>query len=233
MGSQWTNTDKQAQSVPRQANQQQPQSQAQPQASPLGLNLSRSSAMGFSRTGLMDDGIISNKNRPIVSQASSIIPINDGFVKSSIPTDTQNSVVGEPKPIKPSMTIHDGIAKAKNQPMVMPAGKITPINDGLVKSDPKDVAIFAKEGGVIGNFLADLKSSLDYVLRGRGSTQSNEMKIEISGSLELSSGGQSINIIEEFNRNPILLRSFTKMLAQQFSSNKNGGRTNSQMNNFD
>ena len=177
------------------------------------------------------DGLVKGGNVTSNFTTNGGSTVSNSNIKKSV-IGIHDGIVNEPK-TTPITTIHDGFVKTENNSsMVMPAGKITPINDGLVKSDPKDVAIFAKEGGVIGNFLADLKSDVDSVLRGGGSTQSNTMKIEISGSLELSSGGQSINIIEEFNRNPILLRSFTRMLAQQIASNKNGGRQNSEINNF-
>lgn len=120
--------------------------------------------------------------------------------------------------------MRDGIVNNNNKPIVSSASNVTKINDGLVQSDPKDVAIFAKEGGVIGDFLADLKGDVDLALRGGGSIQSNTMKIEINGSLELSSGGQSINIINELHNDPIALRSLSRMLVQQVSSAKNGGK---------
>lgn len=102
-------------------------------------------------------------------------------------------------------------------------GKVTKINDGLVKADPKDVGVFAKEGGVIGNFLNDLSSNVNSLIGG-GSVQSDNMKLEISGNLNLSSGGQSINIITELQNNPVMLRTLTNILAEQISSKKNGGK---------
>ena len=104
------------------------------------------------------------------------------------------------------------------------AGSITPLtmHDGLVQTDPNDVAIFAKEGGVIGNFLASLYDDV-HSLMGR-TIQADEIKVVISGNLDLSSGGQSINIINELQNNPMLLRSLSRMLSQHISSAMNGGR---------
>lgn len=119
--------------------------------------------------------------------------------------------------------IEDGIIANSNKPMVTQASNVTKINDGLVKSDPKDVAIFAKEGGVIGNFLDNLYSDVHSSMGGN-SMHFDTIKVEMSGSLDLSSGGQSVDIINEIQNNPILLRSLSRMLAQQISASMNGGR---------
>lgn len=121
-----------------------------------------------------------------------------------------------------SVGVRDGIISSNNKPIVSAASNVTKINDGLVQSDPKDVAIFAKEGGVIGNFLNDLYN--DVHSANSGTISLDTVNVTISGSLDLSSGGQSINIINELQTNPMLLRSLSRMLAQQISSAMNGGR---------
>ena len=106
--------------------------------------------------------------------------------------------------------------------MVSQATNVTKINDGLVQSDPKDVAIFAKEGGVIGNFLDKLYNDVHSSMG--GGVQLDTINVQISGSLDLSSGGQSVNIINELQNNPILLRTLSRMLSEQLSNALNGGR---------
>lgn len=96
-------------------------------------------------------------------------------------------------------------------------------NDGLVQSDPKDVAIFAKEGGPIGKFLNDLTTDVHTAL-GNGGMNGGKINIELSGKLELSSGGQTINILEEMRKNPLFVRNLTQLLAENLSQAKNGGR---------
>ena len=54
--------------------------------------------------------------------------------------------------------------------------------------------------------------------------QSDTINIQISGSLDLSSGGQSVNIINELQNNPILLRALSRMLSEHLSNALNGGR---------
>lgn len=126
-----------------------------------------------------------------------------------------------------ALLFKDGIVNNNNKPIVSSASNVTKINDGLVQSDPKDVAIFAKEGGVIGNFLNDLYN--DVHSANSGTISLDTVNVTISGSLDLSSGGQSVNIINELQTNPMLLRSLSRMLAQQISSAMNGGRGTSSM----
>lgn len=136
-----------------------------------------------------------------------------------IPTPTSS-----PKPV---WMLQDGIVTNNNKPIVSQVTNVTKINDGLVQSNPKDVAIFAKEGGVIGNFLSDLYSDVHSSMG--GSLQLDTVNVQISGSLDLSSGGQSVDIINELQNNPILLRSLSRMLAQHISSAMNGGRGNTNL----
>lgn len=118
--------------------------------------------------------------------------------------------------------VRDGIVTNNNKPIVSQATNVTKINDGLVQSDPKDVAIFAKEGGVIGNFLDKLYNDVHSSMG--GGIQSDTINVQISGSLDLSSGGQSVDIINELQNNPILLRALSRMLSEQLSNALNGGR---------
>ncbi len=125
----------------------------------------------------------------------------------------------------PWNSVKDGIiSNANNSPIVSAASNVTKIGDGLVQSDPKDVAIFAKEGGVIGNFLYTLDKKLDYALGGNKSLSFDTLKVEMDGNLELTSGGQTMNIMEMFRNEPTLLRSLARMLVKELSSSMNGGR---------
>ena len=126
-------------------------------------------------------------------------------------------------PFGSSTNQSDSILNPNNKSFTMTGKKTVKINDGLVQSDPKDVAIFAKEGGVIGNFLDKLYNDVHSSMGGR-SIQLDTINIQISGSLDLSSGGQSVNIINELQNNPILLRTLSRMLTEQLSKALNGGR---------
>lgn len=125
---------------------------------------------------------------------------------------------GIPKPV----WMQDGIISGGGKPIVSAASDVTKINDGLVQSNPKDVAVFAKEGGVIGNFLGSLYNDVHSSMG--GNMHMDTVNVQISGSLDLSSGGQSVNIINELQNNPELLRTLSRMLTQHMSSAMNGGR---------
>ena len=117
----------------------------------------------------------------------------------------------------------DFITSSNGKSMLTNGKNVTQIHDGLVQSDPKDVAIFAKEGGPIGKFLNDLTADVHTAL-GNGGMNGGKMNIELSGKLELSSGGQAINILEEMRKNPLFVRNLTQLLAENLSQAKNGGR---------
>ena len=117
----------------------------------------------------------------------------------------------------------DFITSSNGKSMLTNGKNVTQIHDGLVQSDPKDVAIFAKEGGPIGKFLNDLTADVHTAL-GNGGMNGGKINIELSGKLELSSGGQTINILEEMKKNPLFVRNLTQLLAENLSQAKNGGR---------
>ena len=120
--------------------------------------------------------------------------------------------------------MRDGIISNNNRPMVSAASNVTKINDGLVSTHPNDVGIFAKEGGVIGKFLNDLYNDVHNVMFGGGGINANTLKVEMSGSLDLQSAGQSINIITELQNNPMLLRALSQLLVAHMTNAINGGR---------
>ena len=160
-----------------------------------------------------------NDTANIIAQANTQIAAAHGL-EYATPKFTQFLKKNEEK--RRTTKVDDGIISGNNSPIVSAASNVTKINDGLVQSDPKDVAIFAKEGGVIGNFLNDLYN--DVHSANSGTISLDTVNVTISGSLDLSSGGQSVNIINELQTNPMLLRSLSRMLAQQISSAMNGGR---------
>lgn len=142
--------------------------------------------------------------------------------QNTVPSDTTGRI---PKPVIP-MEIENGddfITSSHGKSMLTNGTNVTQIHDGLVQSDPKDVAIFAKEGGPIGKFLNDLTTDVHTAL-GNGGMNDGKINIELSGKLELSSGGQTINILEEMRKNPLFVRNLTQLLAENLSQAKNGGR---------
>lgn len=116
--------------------------------------------------------------------------------------------------------INDGIITNNNSPILAHADNVTKMNDGLVKSDPKDVAIFAKEGGVIGQGFADLYNEVH-----SNNNSPKDINIHMDGRLELvGQNGQTIDLVSAFNNDPIALRTFARMLFRNEYDSNNGGR---------
>ena len=93
-------------------------------------------------------------------------------------------------------------------------------NDGLVQAHPDDVGIFAKNGGPISNFLEDFKM----IGNSNGNNTIHFDTLKIDGKLELSSNGQSVNVIEIIKNDPLIMRELSRMIATNVSKAFNGGR---------
>ena len=51
------------------------------------------------------------------------------------------------------------------------------------------------------------------------------LKVEINGKLELSGGnGNNVDIMQELQKNPILLRSLVQMISENINQSINGGK---------
>ena len=51
------------------------------------------------------------------------------------------------------------------------------------------------------------------------------VNLNITGRLELTSGGQSVDIMQEIQNNPLLVRRLTEMIITQMNNNRNGGKS--------
>lgn len=174
-----------------------------------------------------------------------------------------NMMYSQSATVKP---IHDGMVSANGKPMYSQASAVTPIHDGsiqMAKSDPKDVALFAKTGGPFDTLFNGIFNRIDAlyetyqdpeltpntsvetlpmentnvgdVIRHQWDiamakdsashySSSQPMELRISGSLELQSGGQSVDIMGMLRDNPLFIREISRMLAFQLSNAQNGGR---------
>lgn len=149
----------------------------------------------------------------------------------------------------------DGVFSGNGTSMLTAASNVTPINDGsvqLAKSDPKDIALFAKTGGPfdtlfngifakINEISSVLPRSMEYIMplerifneisHSKGTANNSKIQIEpiklvIEGKLDLgNSNGQSVDIINEVKNNPILLRTLTQLISESINKTINGGRS--------
>ena len=215
-------------------------------------------ARGFGLGPGLRDGIAIGGNKSMSVVASAVTPIHDGLVSANgKPMYSQSATV---KPI------HDGMVSANGKPMYSQASAVTPIHDGsiqMAKSDPKDVALFAKTGGPFDTLFNGIFNRIDAlyeayqepeltpntsvetlpmentnvgdVIRHQWDiamakdsashySSSQPMELRISGSLELQSGGQSVDIMGMLRDNPLFIREISRILAFQLSNAQNCGR---------
>ena len=55
-----------------------------------------------------------------------------------------------------------------------------------------------------------------------GGTQT--INVNLNGRLELSSGGQSVDVLNVIRQDPMLMRQLTEMIVRQMNNNANGGK---------
>lgn len=141
--------------------------------------------------------------------------------------------------------IPDGVINNNNKPILAQATNVTKVQDGtsrFVQSDRKDSALFAKDGGAFDTLFNGVLNKVEALYDAYtnpsvvssdigglvsdigGTVKFETLKVELNGHLDLSSGDKSVDIIGELQNNPILLRSLSRMLAQQFSKAFNGGK---------
>lgn len=173
--------------------------------------------------------------------------------------DTRTITVRDTSKDKPM--VRDGVMNSDGNSMFTQATNVTPINDGKVqiaKSDPKDTAVFAKNGGPFDTLFNDVFGRINDVYNevhsntssdvipteplgkdaifaespstsaqsiNDGKVQIDPVNIKIDGKLELATNnGQTVDIINELNNNPMLLRAISDMIVQNISTKYYGGR---------
>ena len=160
------------------------------------------------------DGVAIGGNRPMSVAASSVTPIHDG-VATIAQSDPQDSAIFA-KTGGPFDTLFNGIFnridalyEAYQDPELTPNATIEtlPMEDTNV-------------GDVI-RHQWDIATSRDTYSH---SSPSQPMELKISGSLDLQSGGQSVDIMGMLRDNPLFIRELSRLLASQLSNAQNGGR---------
>lgn len=109
------------------------------------------------------------------------------------------------------------------------------INDGIVdvgrgvtsiEANPKDTAIFAKDGGPFDKLFNDTFGKVNAIEKNlNNSNSSNKIDVNINGRLELTSNGQSVDLMNVLRSDPLLLRKLTEMITNQINSQANGGKS--------
>ena len=123
-----------------------------------------------------------------------------------------------PKKKKETLEMNDGIVSAKNKPMSVVATDVVPIQDGkvkLAKTDPKDSAIFAKNGGPFDTLFNDIFGKI------------NEVYKDVSGRHEIEAG--SVPSSSETTNNQYSTNVVSKAVERSISLN-NGTLLNNTYN---
>lgn len=168
--------------------------------------------------------------------------------------DISNLTPDNIKAMMKAAGIEDGVLSSNGNSMLTSASNITPINDGsvqLAKSDPKDMALFAKTGGPFDTLFNGIFSkinevsnilpkALDYIMpfdkfindvsnnkdtSNNGNIKIETVKIELNGKLELENNGVNIDIMNEIKNNPTLLRTLSQLISESIEKNINGGKS--------
>ena len=112
--------------------------------------------------------------------------------------------------IRPTTPIKDAVIAADNNKIVVPSE-----NDEIIAGMP---------GGPITGQLQEMNNKINNIENFVHSGNSNSVNINMNGTLQLSSNGTSINIIEYLQNDPISLRMLSRMIVKHMSDAYNGGR---------
>lgn len=194
--------------------------------------------------GTFDDGQEAKVQQTMENSQNAAKQVNYSFKYSTIPLigpllfalNNRDVLLNQSDYSSGGGGVRDAIISNNKQPIISSASNVIPINDGLVKpnmpivkSDPKDVAVFAKEGGTLGKSVhevVDTNRFLAEVLAENNSgINGNNFNLNINGKLELvSQGGNSVDIVETMRTDPIVRREIARMLFKDGTNFKNGGR---------
>lgn len=151
------------------------------------------------------DGFMSANGTPILSQSAKVIPIKDGasqFVQSD-PRDTAIFA----KSGGPFDTLFNGIF-----------AEIRDIHNTIVPRAMQETMIERPiNNTIITNYDKHVKTSNE-------GESMQPIRLEITGSLDLKSGGQSVDIMGELRNNPMFVRELGQLISFELSQTLNGGR---------
>lgn len=163
----------------------------------------------------MYDGIASGNGSPMTVGANTVTPVHDGIAQIARTDPTDSALFA--KDGGPFDTLFNDVFGE--------IGEIhSALSDNMVEISPLD----AKPS--MSPISYDVQRVSSSISSSPSSVKVENVKVEISGRLDLSSNGKSVNIIDELNSNPILLRTLSEMLGQQISKSLNGGKANNTNN---
>ena len=171
-----------------------------------------------------NDAFMSGDGKPMTISANTIKSINDGVAK----TNAQDNAIFA-KTGGPFDTLFNGIF-----------GRIDEIynnlsNNSIVPSEPIGKSQFISSDDTTafgqGNYMTVSANELASQMGVNAMPTEiiiKPVKVELSGSVRLEANGQSIDLMELLNKNPMLIRQLSQMISDEVGKSINGGRSISQ-----
>ena len=184
--------------------------------------------ISFMTGNTSDKGV--SPNKPITLAANKVTPIHDGtasFVKSDPKDSAIFAKVGGPFD-----TLFNGIFDKINQIYADTKGGRTILNNNnsnVVPIEPIGKSQFVSSDYGEPTVKEDVSVQQLYDKIGSNTTpQEISMKpveVRLSGSVRLEASGQSVDLMDMLNRNPMLIRQLSQMISDEVGKSINGGRS--------
>ena len=192
---------------------------------------SQTSASTFSENGeshvlktnkkKVNDGSVSGGGKPMAVSANKVTPINDGSVSGAISDPNDHAIFA--KVGGPFDTLFNGVFKQVNALYQGLFGNTN--NNNVTPKEPLGKnSEFAISGMERFNNIFSEANKNSASMNSCASVSNNSFKIEINGKLTLDSNGQSVDIINELKKNPLMLQALSNMIASNISAKTYGGR---------
>ena len=170
------------------------------------------------------DGMIIGNNSPIAVAANKVTPIHDGTA-SIAKSDPKDSAIFA-KTGGPFDTLFNGIFDKINEIYGVYSGRIN--HDNVSPNIVVQPVPIAHDGVFPSPVSIDNTDSQN--TRGQYNTQTNETQkgqfdVYVRGEINLKANGQSINLLNELQTNPSLVRAITDLISDSISKKTHGGRT--------
>ena len=166
---------------------------------------------------------MSGNGRPMAVAANKVTPIHDGTA-SIAKSDPKDSAIFA-KTGGPFDTLFNGIFDKINEIYGVYSGRIN--HDDVSPNIIVQPVPIAHDGVFPSPVSIDNTDSQN--TRGQYNTQTNEAQkgqfdVNVRGEINLKANGQSINLLNELQTNPSLVRAITDLISDSISKKTNGGR---------
>lgn len=171
----------------------------------------------------LQDRLVSGNGRPMAVAANKVTPIHDGTA-SIAKSDPKDSAIFA-KTGGPFDTLFNGIFDKINEIYGVYSGRIN--HDDVSPNIIVQPVPIAHDGVFPSPVSIDNTDSQN--TRGQYNTQTNEAQkgqfdVNVRGEINLKANGQSINLLNELQTNPSLVRAITDLISDSISKKTHGGR---------